>query len=478
LHKSSLHFNSICLVRIMKGLKLGDFEIYWLNGGEFELDGGTMFGVVPKSLWLKKFTAEGNNTVSYDKDYIKLLNAPLLVKTREDLVLIETGLGNKLNGKQKEIFRVRKEWDIPADFKKMGLKRQDVNFVILTHCDFDHAGGIVMHNAKGDPELTFPNARHIVQEIEWEDAMHPNIRSANTYWPQNFSALKDSDNLQLVNGNFQVCEGIEVQQTGGHTKGHQIVRIESQGEVAYHLADLLPTHVHYNPLWVMAYDNFPMDAIPLKEKYEALALEEDAWLTYYHDPMMFASKFDGNGKVVKKFTARASGKRKRKMPVQDINVRQGNRVAIGCPKCTQVRDLSVKKYLGCKHSLTVSCLCGATFGVNLNFRQHSRKEVSIGGYYGTDLDEIDFDESGFWPTVPVNCRIQNISMGGLGFTALDQMKAQVGDKLLVKFTLDREPSEIIDKEVVVKSTRGSYIGCEFIDGSRFTDRTLEFYLMR
>ena len=130
----------------MKGLKLGDFEIFWLNGGEFELDGGTMFGVVPKSLWLKKYTEGTDKNVSFDKDFIKLLNAPLLVKTPDALVLIETGLGNKLNGKQREIFRVRKEWDLPGDLKKMGLKREDVNYVILTHCDFDHAGGIVMHN--------------------------------------------------------------------------------------------------------------------------------------------------------------------------------------------------------------------------------------------------------------------------------------------------------------------------------------------
>jgi glyoxylase-like metal-dependent hydrolase (beta-lactamase superfamily II) len=364
----------------MKGLKLGDFEIFWLNGGEFELDGGTMFGVVPKSLWSKKFTAGGNKFISYDKDFIRLLNAPLLVKTPDALVVIETGLGNKLNGKQKETYRVRKEWNIPGDIKVMGLKREDISYVILTHCDFDHAGGIVMYNAQKEPELTFPNAKHIVQEEEWEDAMHPNIRSANTYWPQNFSELKDSDNLQLVNGNYQVCEGIEVQQTGGHTRGHQIIRIESRGQVAYHLADLLPTHVHYNPLWVMAYDNFPMDAIPLKEKYEALALEEDAWLTYYHDPFMFASKFDSQGNVIKKFTTRKPGKPKPKkdMNVQEINVLKDNRVAIGCPKCAQIREISVGKYLGRKHFLTINCPCGATFGANLNFRQNYRKEVSIG----------------------------------------------------------------------------------------------------
>jgi glyoxylase-like metal-dependent hydrolase (beta-lactamase superfamily II) len=464
----------------MKGLTIGDFEIFWLNGGEFELDGGTMFGVVPKVLWLKKYTVGTDKCVSHDKDYIKLLNAPLLVKTPESMVLIETGFGNKLNGKQKAIYRVTKEWDLPGDLKKMGLKREDVTYVILTHCDFDHAGGVIMYNDTGDPELTFPNAKHIVQEAEWHDAMHPNIRSANTYWPENFSELQNSDNLQLVKGTYQVCEGIEVQQTGGHTGGHQIVRIESQGQVAYHLADLLPTHVHYNPLWVMAYDNFPMDAISLKEKYEALALKEDAWLTYYHDPFMFASKFDSDGNVVKKFTTKASAKKAKSVKdlnVQDINVRKDYKVAVSCPKCAKVRDISVEKYLDHKHLLTFNCSCGNTFGVNLNFRQNYRKQVSIGGYYRTE-EEIGSDESGAMPTVPVNCRIKNISMGGIGFTALGQIRAQVGDKLMVKFTLDREPPEIIEKEVLVKTIQDNYIGCEFIEESGFTDRTLGFYLMK
>jgi glyoxylase-like metal-dependent hydrolase (beta-lactamase superfamily II) len=266
----------------MKSLKIGEIEIFWLNGGEFELDGGTMFGVVPKVLWAQKFPiVNDEDSARLEENYIKLLNYPLLVKTTDSLILIETGLGNKLTEKQKNIYRVIKDWEIPQELKKLGIKQQDINYVILTHCDFDHAGGIVMKNSTGGEELTFPNARHIIQKLEWEDAMHPNIRSENTYWPQNFSKLKDSDNLQLVEGNVKVCQGVEVQLTSGHTRGHQIVRIQSCKEVAYHLADLLPTHAHFNPLWIMAYDNFPMDAIALKQKYEETGIRENAWFTFY-----------------------------------------------------------------------------------------------------------------------------------------------------------------------------------------------------
>ena len=188
----------------MKGFKLSDFEIFWLNGGEFELDGGTMFGVVPKSLWAKKYPVNEDSPDCIENNYIKLLNYPLLIKTPDSLVLVETGLGNKLSDKQKQIFRVTKDWDLPVELNKLGFKRQDINYVILTHCDFDHAGGIVMYNSAGEEELTFPNAKHIVQKLEWEDVMQPNIRSANTYWEENFSKLKDTDNLQIVEGDFTV----------------------------------------------------------------------------------------------------------------------------------------------------------------------------------------------------------------------------------------------------------------------------------
>ncbi|MDX2434614.1 MAG: MBL fold metallo-hydrolase [Desulfobacterales bacterium] len=466
----------------MKSCRIGDFEIFWLNGGEFELDGGTMFGVVPKSLWAKKYPVdEDTPLLLLEENYIKLLNAPLLIKTPDSLVLVDTGLGNKLSDKQKQIFRVIKDWSLPGELKKLGLRRQDINYVILTHCDFDHAGGIVMYNPAGEEELTFPNAKHIVQKLEWEDAMQPNKRSANTYWKENFAKLKDTDNLQLVEGDFKVCPGIEVQHTGGHTRGHQIVRIQSEKEIAYHLADLLPTHVHFNPLWIMAYDNFPMDAIDLKEKYETLGIRENTWFTFYHDPSMYACKFDSQGQIVKKIDTvgpKKSTTLNERLHIQNLNVQKNNRVTLSCPSCLIVRDVSVDKYAGKKHFLTVNCPCGTTYGINLNFRKHYRKEVSIGGYYTIDEEDTGFAASGNVPTGAINCRIKNISLGGVGFSALSRVRVQVGDKLKVKFALDKEPPETIEKKVLVKGINDNYIGCEFIEESGFSDRTLGFYLMK
>ena len=465
----------------MKSCKLGEFEIFWLNGGEFELDGGTMFGVVPKVLWAKKYPADHENPRAIKENYIKLLNYPLLVKTPNFLVLVETGLGNKLTEKQKQIYRVTREWDLPNELKKIGFTRQDIDYVILTHCDFDHAGGVVMHNENGKRELTFPNARHIIQELEWKDAIQPNIRSVNTYFEENFSGLKDTDNLQLVEGDYTVCPGVEVRLTGGHTRGHQIVRLQSGKEIAYHLADLLPTHVHFNPLWIMAYDNFPMDVIELKVKYEATGIREHAWFTFYHDPAIYACRFDKKGQVIEKIAREMPKKpaeKIEKMVIQNVNVGDDYKVIISCPSCLNVREVPAEKYLGSKHSLKVNCRCGTTFGVKLNFRKHYRKEVSIGGYYTfADRDVGGFDVSK-GADIPFNCRIKNISLGGLGFIPLNTFRGQVGDRLRIKFTLDKNPPELIEKEGIVRSTKNNFIGCEFIEEAGFADRTLGFYLMK
>jgi glyoxylase-like metal-dependent hydrolase (beta-lactamase superfamily II) len=276
------------------GFKIGDFELTWLNGGTFELDGGAMFGVVPKVLWQKKYPPTEDN-------YIPLTAWPILVRTQQALVLIESGIGNKLTEKQKKIYRIREEWSVIGELKQLGISREDIDFVVLTHYDFDHAGGVVTQDGAGRHSLTFPKADHIIQKKEWEDVLKPNIRSVNTYWPLNIELLKDSNRLNLVNGTAEVVPGISVVHTGGHNGGHQIVMLESKGEKALHLGDLLPTHAHANPLWVMAYDNYPMESIALKEQWIKQGVAEGAWFSFYHDSFMTACKYDDKGNVTDKW---------------------------------------------------------------------------------------------------------------------------------------------------------------------------------
>ena len=277
-------------------LQVGENGIYWLNGGGFRLDGGTMFGPVPKKLWAARYPADEDNT-------IPMVNDPLLVVTPEHRIIIDSGLGNKLSEKQKTIFQIQPEWDLPAELNRLGFTREDIDIVILTHGDFDHAGGIVMADEHGEYELTFPNARHFMHILEWQDVQDPGLRSKSTYFKENFLYLEPGNNLILTEHDVDVCKGVKIYHSGGHTRGHQIVEITSRKQTAVHLGDLMPTHAHVNPLWVMAYDNFPLDVIDSKIKYYDLFREKDAWYTSYHDPVVRACRLNKDTEIVEKWPA-------------------------------------------------------------------------------------------------------------------------------------------------------------------------------
>ena len=227
----------------------------------------------------------------------------MLVQTPQGNVLIDTGLGNKLTEKQKSIFRVRREWDLLGGLSRLGLSREAVNHVILTHGDFDHAAGVTMRNGSGELELTFPAAIHHIQRQEWEDVLSPNKRSASAYWPENFEGLAEGKNLRLSDGEEEILPGVRLVCTGGHTRGHQAVWLESGGETALHLGDLLPLPAYSNPLWITAYDNFPLDSVAAKEQFLGQAICKDAWLLFYHDPEILACKLDEDGVVREAFCA-------------------------------------------------------------------------------------------------------------------------------------------------------------------------------
>ena len=159
-----------------------------------------------------------------------------------------------------------------------------------------------MREESGAFSLTFPKAKHYVQAAEWEDVVNPNTRSINTYWPMNNELLRRSPNLELVNGEAEIVEGIRVMHTGGHTRGYQIVTMESRAESAVYPCDLLPTHAHFNPLWIMAYDNFPLISIEQKEKLEKAHVARGSWFIFYHDPFVPACKFNERGTILEKWT--------------------------------------------------------------------------------------------------------------------------------------------------------------------------------
>ncbi len=272
-----------------KPLTMGDVEIYWLKGGNFRLDGGAMFGPVPKALWSQRCPVDADNT-------ILMCNDPLLVKTPHSIVLIDTGLGNKLTAKQKSIFKVATPWDIPAGLKTLGICREEVSHVVLTHGDFDHAGGVAMLTDKGQLELTCPYAKHFLQQNEWDDIVDLHPRAKSVYLAEDFSLLHGR-NLEILDGDAEICPGIHIRFSGGHTRGHQVVEIRSGDMIAVHMGDLYPTHFHANPLWVMAYDNFPLEVINKKIEYFSEYSGQNSWFTFYHDPYVRACRLDRGHKL-------------------------------------------------------------------------------------------------------------------------------------------------------------------------------------
>ena len=154
-----------------------------------------------------------------------------------------------------------------------------------------------MHDRKNNEMLSFPNAVHYVQKTEWEDVENPCRRAKSTYWPENFNLLKKEGQLKIIEGDVEVIPGITLRHTGGHTRGHQLIEMTSNGETAVHLGDLFPTHTHSNPLWIMAYDNFPLDVIDRKEEYFHHYQQLNSWFTFYHDYQIKACKLNTSGKI-------------------------------------------------------------------------------------------------------------------------------------------------------------------------------------
>lgn len=274
-----------------KSVKLGQFELSIISDGRFWLDGGTMFGVVPKVMWNKLISADELNRVELS------LNC-LLIETPEGNVLIDTGINDKLKDRFKEIYKMDRDIAFVESLNRMGFKPENIDFVINTHLHFDHCGG---NTIKKDGKLipTFPNAKYIVQKQEWSDATDSNERTKASYLKENFMPVKESGQLMLVHGNYEVLPGIKVIMTNGHTKGHQSVLIESEGEKAIYFGDLIPTASHIKIPYIAAYDLFPLAVVEKKKEILELAIKEKWLLIFEHDPKItFAYLIEKDGKAI------------------------------------------------------------------------------------------------------------------------------------------------------------------------------------
>jgi glyoxylase-like metal-dependent hydrolase (beta-lactamase superfamily II) len=265
----------------LPAIPFGSFELVPLSDGFFALDGGAMFGVVPKPLWERVAPADARNR-------IRMGMRPLLVRGGGRTVLVDAGCGDKMDAKAADIYAFDRSRHLGHSLADAGVTAADVDLVIASHLHFDHAGGFTVRDAGGAVRPRFPRARYVVRAGEWEDATHPHERNRASYFDENYVPLRDAGVLTLMAGDGEVAPGIGVRRTGGHTRHHQLVTIESGGRTAVFAADLIPTAAHVPLPWIMGYDLYPVETLEFKRAFLREAVAREYLVFFEHDPEIAA----------------------------------------------------------------------------------------------------------------------------------------------------------------------------------------------
>lgn len=266
-------------------------KLSWLEGMRYKLqDGGTLFGPVPKVVWQRFFPVNEHNQIPE-------ILAPILIQYQGKNYLIDTGLGtDKLNDKQKRNLGVHSDNQVEESLAQLGLKPEDIHVVLMTHMHNDHAGGLTRLNAEGELESTFPNATIYMTGTEWQEVRQPNDRTKGTYLKENWEPIQSQ--VTTFNDKLQVAPGITIIHTGGHSNGLAIIKLEQAGETMLHMSDLMLTHVHKNPLWVGAVDDYPMDSVAAKQQFLPEAFTKGWKFFFYHDPFYAVLQYDESGQKI------------------------------------------------------------------------------------------------------------------------------------------------------------------------------------
>ena len=258
-------------------------NLHVIDTGHFKLDGGAMFGVVPKALWNRHQPADENNRCAWAMRC-------LLIEAHGRVILIDTGMGNKQDDKFRSHFEPHGEGDLLASIARAGYTREEITDVVLTHLHFDHCGGAVQKRPNGDLELTFPNAIHWSEENHWKWATDPNPRERASFLKENILPIKESGMLKFVNDDTEIIPELWFAIADGHTHGMLIPHLEIGEETLVFMADLLPSPTHIPLAWVMGYDIDPLQTIREKEAFLAEAAENNFILFYEHDPVIECSR--------------------------------------------------------------------------------------------------------------------------------------------------------------------------------------------
>ncbi|MEO8194973.1 MAG: MBL fold metallo-hydrolase [Gemmatimonadales bacterium] len=286
--------DSVKPMPLVETRKIGDLTVHAIQAGGQKLDGGAMFGVVPKPLWQTRIPADERNR-------IQLGMRCLLVEHPSGLVLIDTGAGNKEEKKFLDIYGIENagadgRTSLEDGLAELGVRPEDVAIVINTHLHFDHAGGNTWSDETGQVKVSFPNARYVVKRGEYDYATHPNERTSASYFERNFMPVVRMHKVTFVSREKEIVKGIRVVPTPGHTPFHQSVLIESGGERACFLADMCPTSAHLPLPWIMGYDVEPLVTLETKRRIFRQAEDEEWLLIFEHDASVAWGRIEHDGK--------------------------------------------------------------------------------------------------------------------------------------------------------------------------------------
>ena len=261
-------------------IAFGDVQLTTLHDGPFRLDGGAMFGVVPRPLWEKKAPPD-------DRHRIQLAMRPLLVEASWGRMLVDCGVGEKMSAKDRDIYALDRTRTLDDALAAVTLSSESIEIALASHLHWDHFGGAT---ARVDDGLRprFPKAEYVIRAAEWEDATHPHERNRASYLQDDFVPLKEAGVVTFFDGDQAIRPGVRVVRTGGHTGQHQIVFIESGGRTAVFVADLIPTAAHLENAWVMGYDLFPMETLAFKRQFIREAIDREYLIFFEHDPVIAA----------------------------------------------------------------------------------------------------------------------------------------------------------------------------------------------
>lgn len=254
-------------------MKFGGIDVLIGSDGTFKLDGGAMFGVVPKPVWQRYFIPDERNRITLGTNV-------MVVRDGKNTAIVDLGIGDKFDQKLLDIYDIKRDRNLIDDLIKKGVKREDVTHVVFTHGHLDHSGWSTIYN-HGALEPTFPNAKYYMQEDTYEEIRKPNEKTRPNYNFLNFENL--GRKLELLDGDEEIFPGMELMKSGGHTKGHQVVVFRIGNKTFTYFGDLIPTSAHIKPAYVMAYDLYPLDTFHRKKEFLERAFEEQWLLFFGHD---------------------------------------------------------------------------------------------------------------------------------------------------------------------------------------------------